>query len=46
MNIKQYKELINDLINQGIKVNELTLIQISESIKLYKVLNRGYINVN
>lgn len=46
MNIKQYKELINDLINQGIKVNELTLIQISESIKLYKSFNRGYINVN
>lgn len=42
MNIKQYKDLIEDFINQGIKVNELTLIQISESIKLYKSLTRVY----
>lgn len=41
MNIKQYKKLISDFISQGIKVNELTLIQISESIKLYKILNKG-----
>lgn len=41
MNIKQYKAFINDLIDQGIKVNKLTLVQISESIILYKSLNRG-----
>lgn len=46
MNIKQYKELIESFINQGIKVNELTLIQIRESIKLYKAFTRGYINEN
>lgn len=40
MNVKQYKELIDAFINQGIKVNELTLIQIRESIKLYKLLGR------
>lgn len=38
MNIKQYKKLIEEFRSQGIKVNELTLLQISESIKLYKSL--------
>ncbi|SJT57441.1 Uncharacterised protein [Clostridioides difficile] len=38
MNIIAYQELIKDLINQGIKVQELTLLQISYSVKLYKTL--------
>lgn len=35
MNIIIYQDLINDLINQGVKVKDLTLIQIGYSIKLY-----------
>ncbi|WP_270215499.1 hypothetical protein [Clostridium butyricum] len=46
MNIKIYKELIQDLINQGIKVQDLTLLQISYSIKLYKMMsNKKSLNI-
>lgn len=38
MRIETYQGLIKDLINQGIKVQDLTLVQISYSIKLYKEL--------
>lgn len=38
MDIKIYQKLINDLKNEGIKVQELTLLQISYSVKLYKEL--------
>ena len=38
MNIRIYQELIKDLISQGIKVQSLTLLQISYSIKVYKEL--------
>ena len=39
MNIIIYQNLIKDLINQGIKVQDLTLLQISYSISLYKRLS-------
>lgn len=38
MNITIYQDFIKDLINQGVKVKDLTLIQISYSINLYKAL--------
>lgn len=38
MNIIIYQELIKDLISQGIKVHDLTLLQIRSSIQLYKSL--------
>jgi hypothetical protein len=40
MNINLYKDFIQGLINQGINVQELTLMQISKSIKLYKIIHR------
>lgn len=43
MNIKVFKNLINELIEQGIKVQDLTLIELSNSIKLYKMLNSSII---
>lgn len=36
MNIIAYQELIRELIREGIKVKDLTLLEISYSIKLYK----------
>lgn len=39
MNIKVFKKFIEELRGQGIKVEGLNLSQVSESIKLYKVLN-------
>ena len=39
MNTKLFKKFIKELIEQGIKVEKLNLSQVSESIKLYKVLN-------
>lgn len=40
MEIKMFQKLINELIEQGIKVQDLTLMQISKSIELYKIINR------
>lgn len=40
MNIKLYKNFIQELIDEGIRVQELTLMQISKSIELYKIINR------
>lgn len=40
MDIKLYKNFIQGLINEGIKVQDLTLKQISKSIELYKIINR------
>lgn len=34
--IELFQQLINELINQGIKVQDLTLKQISQSVRLYK----------
>ncbi|MDU8990781.1 MAG: hypothetical protein E7H54_16630 [Clostridium perfringens] len=39
MNIKVFKKFIEELRGQGIKIERLNLSQVSESIKLYKVLN-------
>lgn len=39
MNINLYKEFIQELKNQGINVKELLVSQISESIKLYKIIH-------
>lgn len=41
MNIEIYKMFIDDLLNQGIKVNELTLLQLSYSLNLYKKVFGG-----
>lgn len=38
MNIKMYKSFIQELKVQGIKVQYLTLMQISYSLSLYKKL--------
>ena len=40
MNTKLFKMFIKELIEQGIKVEKLNLSQVSESIKLYKVINQ------
>lgn len=40
MNTKLFKKFIEELREQGIKVEKLNLSQVSESIKLYKVLNQ------
>lgn len=40
MNIKVFREFIEELIGQGIRVETLKLSQVNESIKLYKVLNQ------
>ena len=40
MNILLYKDFIQELINEGVKVQYLTLKQISKSIELYKIINR------
>lgn len=40
MSVKIFKMFIKELREQGIKVEKLNLSQVSESIKLYKVLNQ------
>lgn len=40
MNTKLFKKFIEELREKGIKVERLNLSQVSESIKLYKVLNQ------
>ena len=40
MNIDLYKKFIQQLISDGIKVQNLTLMQLSKSIKLYRLVNR------
>ncbi len=40
MEIKLFQKLINELIEEGIKVQNLTLVQISKSIELYKLIHR------
>ena len=40
MNIKLYKDFIQELIDEGIRVQSLTLKQISKSIELYKIIHR------
>ena len=37
MNLKLYEDFIQELINEGIKVQNLTLMQLSKSIELYKI---------
>ncbi|MDB2160460.1 MAG: hypothetical protein ACLRWO_18370 [Clostridium butyricum] len=41
MNIKIFQELINEFISNGIKIEDLTLMQISQSINLYKKLYKS-----
>lgn len=36
MSILLYKKFINELMDQGVKIENLTLKELSESIKLYK----------
>ena len=40
MEIKLFQKLIYELIEQGIKVQNLTLMQISKSIELYKIVHK------
>lgn len=40
MNAKLYRNFVQELIDQGIRVQNLTLKQISKSIELYKIINR------
>ncbi|XZI81570.1 hypothetical protein ACSXED_17610 (plasmid) [Clostridium perfringens] len=40
MSVKIFKMFIEELREQGIKVEKLNLSQVRESIKLYKVLNQ------
>ncbi|HII4398319.1 hypothetical protein ACSXB8_16290 (plasmid) [Clostridium perfringens] len=40
MNVKLFKNFIQELKVQGVKVEYLLVSQVSESIKLYKVLNK------
>lgn len=40
MNFNLYRDFIQELINEGIKVQNLLVTQICESIKLYKMINR------
>lgn len=40
MSIDLYREFIHKLINDGIEVQNLTLMQLSKSIRLYKLVNR------
>ncbi|CAI3195250.1 hypothetical protein [Clostridium neonatale] len=41
MNIKLFQKLINELIEEGVQVHKLTLLQISYSLNLYKKLYRS-----
>lgn len=38
MSINLYKKFIEELKNQGIQIDKLTLKQISKSLELYKVI--------
>lgn len=38
MDLKLYKEFIEQLVCDGIRVQDLTVKQISKSIKLYKII--------
>ncbi len=40
MNINLYEDFIRQLVVEGIKVENLTLMQISKSIELYKIIHR------
>lgn len=39
MSVKLYSEFINELIRNGIKVENLSLKQVMDSFKLYKLIN-------
>lgn len=41
MSVKLYSEFINELIRNGIKVENLSLNQIKDSLKLYKIVKKG-----
>lgn len=41
MSVKLYTEFINELIENGIKVENLSLNQIKDSLKLYKLVKGG-----
>lgn len=40
MSVKMYKNLIEQMIEEGIKVEKLKITDIKESIKLYKMFNK------
>lgn len=41
LNIKLFQQLIDELLNNGIKVQNLTLLQISQSVSIYKKLYKS-----
>lgn len=45
MNVKLYTEFIDELINNGVKVENLSLNQIKDSLNLYKLIKGGNENV-
>lgn len=40
MSVKTFKKFIKELRDQGISIEKLSLSQVSESMKLYKILNK------
>ncbi|EPB9414642.1 hypothetical protein ACRTAI_003002 [Clostridium perfringens] len=40
MSVKYFKRFINGLIEQGIKIENLKVYQVSESIKLFKMIEK------
>lgn len=38
MSIKYFKRFLNELIEQGIEIENLKVYQVSESIKLFKMI--------
>ncbi|WP_264319031.1 hypothetical protein [Clostridium perfringens] len=41
MSIKYFKKFLDELREQGIEVERLRLYQVSESIKLFKLIQHG-----
>lgn len=44
MNIEMYKELLEQLKDDGIKIEKLRILDISHSIKLYKMFKNWNLN--
>ncbi|WP_283696375.1 hypothetical protein ACSW8X_16745 (plasmid) [Clostridium perfringens] len=40
MSVKYFKRFINELIEQGIEIENLKVYQVSESIKLFKMIEK------
>ncbi|MDU3583774.1 hypothetical protein ACV3P9_14240 [Clostridium perfringens] len=40
MSVKTFKKFIEELREQGVSIEKLSLSQVSESMKLYNILNK------